>query len=52
MEFTHLDSLGNIAMVDVSAKPGTLRTAQASGYILMKPETIALLTLEDRKSVV
>ena len=46
MEFTHLDSLGNIAMVDVSAKPGTLRTAQASGYILMKPETIALLTLD------
>ena len=44
MEFTHLDSRGNIAMVDVSAKPGTLRTAEASGYILMQPETIALLS--------
>ncbi len=44
MDFTHLDNSGNIAMVDVSGKPGTLRTARASGYILMQPETIELLT--------
>ncbi len=43
MEFTHLDKSGNIAMVDVSAKPGTLRIARASGSILMQPETIELL---------
>lgn len=46
MTFTHLDNSGNIAMVDVSGKPGTLRTAQASGYILMQPETIELLARE------
>jgi cyclic pyranopterin monophosphate synthase len=44
MDFTHLDNSGNIAMVDVSGKPGTLRTARASGYILMQPETIELLS--------
>ncbi len=44
MDFTHLDSSGNIAMVDVSGKPGTLRTARASGCILMQPETIELLS--------
>jgi len=44
MDFTHLDNNGNIAMVDVSGKPGTLRTARASGYILMQPETTELLS--------
>ncbi len=44
MDFTHLDNHGNVAMVDISGKPGTLRTARASGYILMQPETIELLT--------
>jgi cyclic pyranopterin phosphate synthase len=43
MALTHLDNIGNITMVDVSGKPGTLRTASASGYILMQPETIELL---------
>jgi molybdenum cofactor biosynthesis protein MoaC len=43
MSFSHLDSKGNIAMVDVSGKPGTLRTAKASGHITMQPETVALL---------
>ena len=46
MEFTHLDKSGNIAMVDVSGKPGTLRIARASGSILMQPETIELLVLD------
>jgi cyclic pyranopterin phosphate synthase len=44
MGFTHLDNSGNIAMVDVSGKPGTLRSARASGFILLKPETIELLS--------
>ena len=44
MEFTHLDDTGDIAMVDVSGKPGTLRVARASGYILMQPATIELLS--------
>jgi cyclic pyranopterin phosphate synthase len=43
MALTHLDTIGNITMVDVSGKPGTLRTASASGSILMQPETIELL---------
>lgn len=33
-------------MVDVSGKPGTLRMARASGYIMMKPATIELLAGE------
>ena len=46
MEFTHLDRSGSIAMVDVSGKPGTLRTARASGHITMQPQTIMLLERE------
>ncbi len=46
MEFSHLDRSGHLAMVDVSAKPGSFRTAQATGYIVMQPATIALLTQE------
>ena len=44
MEFTHLDNTGNISMVAVSGKPGTLRVARASGYILMQPATLELLS--------
>ncbi len=44
MGLTHLDKKGNIAMVDVSGKPGTLRSATASGYIRMQPATIELLS--------
>jgi cyclic pyranopterin phosphate synthase len=44
MGFSHLDNRGNIAMVDVSGKPGTLRIAAASGCILMLPETIQMLS--------
>ncbi|MGB7509986.1 MAG: bifunctional molybdenum cofactor biosynthesis protein MoaC/MoaB [Pelodictyon phaeoclathratiforme] len=46
MSFTHLDKSGDIAMVDVSGKPGTLRVARASGFILMQPETIERLSLD------
>jgi molybdenum cofactor biosynthesis protein MoaC len=44
IEFTHLDDSGTVRMVDVSGKPPTRREAQASGWIVMKPETVALLT--------
>lgn len=46
MPFTHLDGDGNVSMVDVSSKPGTLRTARASGWISLSPETLRLLSTE------
>ncbi|NTV99230.1 MAG: bifunctional molybdenum cofactor biosynthesis protein MoaC/MoaB, partial [Chlorobiaceae bacterium] len=46
MALTHLDGDGNVAMVDISHKPGTLRIATASGHITMQPETLRLLMQE------
>lgn len=43
MEFTHINDSGMVSMVDVSGKPPTRRQASASGWIVMSPETIALL---------
>lgn len=40
---THLDERGRARMVDVSAKPATVRTAVASGVLLCAPETLALV---------
>jgi len=40
---THLDDLGRARMVDVSAKPATVRTAVAGGVLLCTPETLALV---------
>ncbi len=40
---THFDSKGNAAMVDVTAKAATERTAVAKGSVIMQPETIALI---------
>lgn len=40
---THLDERGCARMVDVSAKPATVRTAVASGVLLCEPETLALV---------
>jgi len=45
--FSHLDDAGHVRMVDVSHKPGTMRTAKASGHIAMKPETILMLQKGD-----
>ena len=39
MDFTHLNPDGRVVMVDVSAKEATVRTAEAEGWVLMKPET-------------
>ncbi len=41
---THIDSKGDVRMVDVSAKPDTERIAIAEGSILMHPETLELIT--------
>jgi len=40
---THFDDQGRAAMVDVSAKAETSRTAVARGRITMLPETLALI---------
>ena len=42
-KLTHFDERGNAAMVDVSAKPATERSATAKGSVLMQPETLALI---------
>jgi cyclic pyranopterin monophosphate synthase len=43
MSFTHFDSSGNAAMVDVSAKPVTDRTATARVRVLMQPTTLVMI---------
>ncbi|MBI4183834.1 MAG: cyclic pyranopterin monophosphate synthase MoaC [Proteobacteria bacterium] len=40
---THLDRQGRAAMVDVSAKDETARTATARGSVLMRPRTLKLI---------
>ena len=40
---THLDQAGAARMVDVSAKPVTVRVATATGRVLVSPEVVALL---------
>ncbi|PWS34889.1 cyclic pyranopterin monophosphate synthase MoaC [Falsiroseomonas bella] len=42
-KLTHFDDQGRAAMVDVSQKPDTARTAVARGRITMRPETLALI---------
>ena len=42
-ELTHFDAQGRAAMVDVSGKEETARTATARGRITMRPETLALI---------
>jgi len=41
--FTHFDKDGKAAMVDVSAKDVTERTATAAGSVVMQPETIRMI---------
>jgi len=41
-ELTHIGADGRARMVDVSAKPATVREAVAAGRIVMQPETLAL----------
>jgi len=42
-KLTHFDERGAARMVDVAAKPETHRVAVASGWIRMRPETLALI---------
>jgi cyclic pyranopterin phosphate synthase len=42
-QLSHVDSEGRITMVDVSAKATTIRTAEASGFVMMSPETVAAI---------
>lgn len=46
---THIDSTGAAAMVDVSGKDVTHRTAVAEGLVVMLPETVALIRAGDAK---
>ena len=40
---THIDASGEAHMVDVGDKAKTARSATATGYVRMKPETLALI---------
>jgi cyclic pyranopterin phosphate synthase len=42
-DFTHFDARGQAAMVDVSGKPATERTATARARVTMLPATAALI---------
>lgn len=42
-KLTHIDAAGHASMVDVSAKPDTVRQATAKGRVLMLAETLALI---------
>ncbi len=42
-ELSHTNQQGKANMVDVSAKPPMVRTATATGFIRLKPETISLI---------
>jgi cyclic pyranopterin phosphate synthase len=42
-EFTHFDQAGHAAMVDVSGKPVTPRTATARARVVMNPATLAMI---------
>ena len=48
-DLTHLDAAGQANMVDVSDKEVTSRTAIAEGYVVTKPETIAIIASGDAK---
>ncbi len=43
MELTHIDSKGDVRMVDVSQKADTERIAVAEGYIFMHQDTLDLI---------
>jgi cyclic pyranopterin phosphate synthase len=45
MTLTHFDPAGNARMVDVAAKPATRRQAVAEGWIRMRGETLALISV-------
>jgi cyclic pyranopterin phosphate synthase len=48
-DLTHFDPSGNAAMVDVTGKPVTDRSATARARVVMQPETLALILRGDAK---
>ena len=48
-KLTHISATGDAAMVDVSEKDITSRTAVAEGRVVMKPETLELLVSGNAK---
>ena len=42
-QLSHLNSQGQVHMVDVAAKPATARQAVAEGYLALAPEALALV---------
>ena len=48
-ELSHLDADGNARMVDVGGKEHTLRQATAHARVLMRPETLSLITRGELK---
>jgi cyclic pyranopterin phosphate synthase len=48
-DLTHFDARGNAAMVDVTGKSVTDRSATARARIVMQPETLALILRGDAK---
>jgi cyclic pyranopterin phosphate synthase len=43
LSLTHFDAAGHAAMVDVSAKPETARSATARARVVMRAETLAVI---------
>ena len=41
---SHVDAHGQANMVDVSSKPPSTREAKAEGFVVMKPETLAMIS--------
>jgi cyclic pyranopterin monophosphate synthase len=48
-DLTHLDASGQANMVDVSDKEVTSRVAIAEGFVVTKPETVAIIASGDAK---
>lgn len=48
-ELSHIDASGEANMVDVSEKEVTSRTAIAEGFVITKPETVAVIRAGDAK---
>ncbi len=44
MNFSHIDKAGKARMVDVGDKPVQQRSATASGFIYLQPETVRLIS--------
>ena len=48
-DLSHFDESGASRMVGVGGKPVTHRSAKASGLVIMKPETLVLITQQGQK---